>query len=194
MSTNTNLECTKVQLAAQRKHEYRLRTKAGRKVYDAARYQKNKEAVIMKQALRRQTHAQHIKEQDLIYRSLHKKEIAETNSKYREENKESIGARQSQWYQDNKEHVAEQRRLYLASERGRIVNNEGGARRKARKRTQICGCCVPKDIQPLYAEASKQGMHVDHIKPLSKGGLHCLDNLQLLTPYDNLSKAAKYAS
>jgi hypothetical protein len=33
--------------------------------------------------------------------------------------------------------------------------------------------------------------HVDHVMPLSKDGLHDKDNIQLLCPKCNLSKAAK---
>lgn len=34
--------------------------------------------------------------------------------------------------------------------------------------------------------------HVDHIRPISKGGLHHEDNLQILTAEINLQKSAKY--
>lgn len=36
------------------------------------------------------------------------------------------------------------------------------------------------------------GNHVDHIKPLAKGGTHTLDNLQYLLAIDNLKKGSKY--
>ena len=47
-------------------------------------------------------------------------------------------------------------------------------------------------IKTLYMTASKLGLHVDHIKPLSKGGLHEPNNLQLLSPEENMKKGAKY--
>jgi 5-methylcytosine-specific restriction endonuclease McrA len=47
-------------------------------------------------------------------------------------------------------------------------------------------------IKTLYMTASKMGLHVDHIRPLAKGGKHEPSNLQLLTPEENLKKGAKY--
>lgn len=35
-------------------------------------------------------------------------------------------------------------------------------------------------------------MHVDHVKPLAAGGLHCLRNMQLLEPAENCSKGARW--
>lgn len=54
------------------------------------------------------------------------------------------------------------------------------------------------DVIALYAKARAltelvgEPYHVDHIKPLSKGGLHHPDNLQVLLGRDNLRKGAKY--
>ena len=49
-------------------------------------------------------------------------------------------------------------------------------------------------IKQLYETARAEGLHVDHVVPLApcracgRRGLHRLDNLQLLTPEDNLAK------
>ena len=48
-----------------------------------------------------------------------------------------------------------------------------------------------KERNLLNKEAGYIKYHVDHIKPLSKGGLHHQDNLQILTATENLRKGAK---
>ena len=46
-------------------------------------------------------------------------------------------------------------------------------------------------MDELYEFAGKNGFHVDHVKPLEKGGLHHWSNLQVLDANDNLVKGAK---
>jgi len=66
--------------------------------------------------------------------------------------------------------------------------NERAAKRRARMRSQICLCCVSKDLIPLYEKARIQNLEVDHIIPISRGGLHCKKNLQLLSIEENRHK------
>lgn len=45
-------------------------------------------------------------------------------------------------------------------------------------------------IKQIY-RSCPEGYHVDHIRPISKGGLHHEDNLQYLPKQINLEKSAK---
>lgn len=78
----------------------------------------------------------------------------------------------------------------------RSINN-------AKRRARLLGLTPPLSIEEraliiaLYAEAraltelSGESYHVDHIKPLAKGGLHHPSNLQILRGIDNLKKGCK---
>jgi 5-methylcytosine-specific restriction endonuclease McrA len=65
-------------------------------------------------------------------------------------------------------------------------------RRQALRLSLTCSCCAPWSFKFIYAQARALGMHVDHVKPLARGGSHCLRNMVLLAPLDNLRKGAKY--
>ena len=100
----------------------------------------------------------------------------EANNRYRKENPEKV----KQWKaKDRAEH------------KNRI--NSDNAKRRAQLKTEV----TPEIIQ-MYAlrdfyTAMSLGdsFHVDHIVPLSKGGLHTADNLQVIPAIDNLRKGSK---
>ena len=75
-------------------------------------------------------------------------------------------------------------------EQRQATMNEANARYRARKKNQV----IPgEDLQPIK-ELYKQtppGYEVDHIIPLSKGGLHTFSNLQHLTKNANRKKSNK---
>lgn len=74
------------------------------------------------------------------------------------------------------------------------------ARRAARKRngTPALTSQEQAEVIALYAKARAlteligEAYHVDHIKPLSKGGLHHPSNLQVLRGIDNIRKGNRY--
>lgn len=68
--------------------------------------------------------------------------------------------------------------------------NESWARYMAKRKNQTPENADIKAIQQFYANCPK-GYEVDHIIPLSKGGLHTLENLQYLTIGENRKKSNK---
>jgi hypothetical protein len=66
------------------------------------------------------------------------------------------------------------------------------ALRRARMKAAACNCCAPVSFRLIYEQARSLRMHVDHVRPLAKGGKHCLRNLQLLEPHSNRVKNAKW--
>jgi 5-methylcytosine-specific restriction endonuclease McrA len=72
------------------------------------------------------------------------------------------------------------------------IASAGVRRYQARKASALCDCCATISFKFSYLQAKALGMEVDHIRPLSKGGKHCLRNLQLLERHDNRVKHAKW--
>lgn len=78
--------------------------------------------------------------------------------------------------------------------------SEISARKRCRKLEQTPDL-TPEEKQRIHdmywlardlRAVSGQEYHVDHIRPLAKGGLHHPDNLQILPADINMSKGAKY--
>ena len=85
----------------------------------------------------------------------------------------------------------EARRLPKTEERYKRIRgkaNEAWQRYHARQKAQTPPNADLKLMQELY-ENCPEGYEVDHIIPISKGGLHHQDNLQYLTKAQNRSKS-----
>lgn len=116
-------------------------------------------------------------------------------------NKETIKTRTKEWQKKNKERYTEIRKKYLTSLKGKITKQINRENRRALEKSSGDGTVNRKSITGLYiiqsgkcAISGKElnyKFHIDHIKPLSKGGLHTISNIQLLLPIENLKKGSK---
>jgi len=137
-------------------------------------------------------------EYDIKYRQEHKVERA----KYYQEHKKQI----AEHYQERKTEIAKYRQehktekaLYNVKYRQNNPDkiNARNAKRRASKLKQISSTANLNKIAKFYSKAQKLSkdtgikMHVDHIIPLSKGGLHHENNLQIITATQNLRKSNK---
>lgn len=86
------------------------------------------------------------------------------------------------------------RRLNLTPEekviRHKAIHNEAWHRYMAKRKNQTPDNVDIKALQQFYLNCP-DGHEVDHIIPVSKGGLHCLENLQYLTVSENRRKSNK---
>lgn len=119
----------------------------------------------------------------MTYRERHK----EKRTKWKRENQEKLWKyhreKSKQWYKDNPEKATitahksrAKRQSLLVGEITKDQLNKLFASQKFR-----CAICRQKLINKK---------HLDHIMPLSKGGLHEIKNLQYLCPTCNLRKSA----
>lgn len=81
--------------------------------------------------------------------------------------------------------TAEEKHRYV-----RARSNEAWQRYMAKKKNQTPIDADISAIREFYLNCPA-GYEVDHIYPLSKGGLHTLENLQYLTIHENRKKSNK---
>jgi 5-methylcytosine-specific restriction endonuclease McrA len=90
--------------------------------------------------------------------------------------------------------ICNPKRLTLTKEekqiRARSRQNEAWQRYMAKRKNQTPPNIDIKALQQFYLNCPK-GYEVDHIIPISKGGLHTLENLQYLTAIENRKKSNK---
>jgi 5-methylcytosine-specific restriction endonuclease McrA len=74
--------------------------------------------------------------------------------------------------------------------KNRAIKNEAWQRYMAKRKNQTPDNVDINLLQQFYLNCP-EGHEVDHKIPISKGGLHCLENLQYLTVSENRKKSNK---
>jgi hypothetical protein len=121
----------------------------------------------------------------------------EAAAAWKNANKPSIAEYGRAWRLANPGYAARSAKQWRAENPGKLPeywakwNPVCNATRRAAKKAAACDCCVPWTFKFIYAQARALEMHVDHVIPLARGGLHCLRNMQLLSPGENLRKGAR---
>ena len=123
-----------------------------------------------------------------LKRNLHKLYDDDLMAQYR--TTEKVRKKQINWRKNNPEKVAEQRARIDPAKRRQYTATYG-----MRKKNQMPEDASIELIQEIYNESvrltEETGVphEVDHIIPVSKGGLHHQDNLQILTRTENRKKS-----
>ena len=160
--------------------QYRQENKEELKLKRANYYKKNTEKLLSRNKKYQQENKEKVKNTNDKYRRAHRKEFRMYAATYRQKNPEKVKL--------NNERFNHAHPRYSSAK---------SARYKAEKRNQTPLDADKDKIEEFYKEAhiltKKTGIqyHVDHIMPISKGGLHHQDNLQVITATENLKKSNK---
>jgi len=131
--------------------------------------------------------------------------IVEYSKQYRKDNKDTIAEWKRQYYKDNKGTIVERTKQYFKSPSGRKVIKVRSQNRRARKKkaegkiTKIVIQQIEENNILKYGELTcvycgalvSNGYHLDHKKPLARGGSNTVENLAIACPTCNLRKNAK---
>ena len=115
------------------------------------------------------------------------------SKRYQDNNRDAVLARRVL----NKEADSIRGKLWVKANRARV--NEKAANRRARVREQTPDMCDMEVsmiramywISDVLSNSCGESFHIDHIHPISKGGLHEFANLQILSAEENFKKGAK---
>ena len=107
----------------------------------------------------------------------------EYNKKWRLNNKDCIRKARLKWNKNNPEKCKIQKKNEKAKRRGAEgsfnKNDIEQILKQQKHKCAVCKCCI------------KTKFHVDHIKPIARGGSNDRKNLQILCPPCNMKKGAK---
>ena len=112
---------------------------------------------------------------------------------YYKANKTTALIRNKAWSGVNKTSITASSEKYRQANKGAYTAYTTAYR--ARKLQATPSWADMNVVKLIYLEAQSKNLHVDHIIPLNSSivcGLHCEDNLQLLTPFDNRVKSNKH--
>ena len=109
---------------------------------------------------------------------------------YREKNKDRIKTRKRVYYKKNRDEINNKQKAYAKENRDKYAANS--AKRRASKQKQTTKLTdTQKELIKLYYKVAcwlGEHFHVDHTIPITKGGTHHPNNLQIIPAYINLRK------
>ncbi len=147
-----------------------------------------------------------------MYHEAHREELVQYRHDYFLANREKYKERRAENYRENRaDYIRKARewkdanpeRAKATSDAWRIANPDKIRANTERRRSRYVGSFTDSDIavlrkrqkgkcgNPSCDKNLKDGFHIDHILPVSKGGTCWPENLQLLCPKCNIKKSAK---
>jgi hypothetical protein len=156
---------------------------SGHKTYIKAYHNANSETIVPYRA---------------AYYAANREKLATQQAVYRKSNPEKIAARNAAYNNTNREKIAAQQAVYIKANPAVIAAIK--AQRRAAKLKATPAWADRQTIKKIYddcafiSRVTGEKHHVDHRYPLQSDwvcGLHVIENLQILTATENLTKGNK---
>lgn len=171
--------------------EYYFRRKLGK------HYNTCKECAKAETKARKSADPEGVKAYNEAYGAKHRARLNEDAVRYRKQNKDRIREARATRYSENSEQIKTSVYEYRKQNPHMVTKWNAARRARVRDLTPELTKEQQEQIDYLYWLAkdlravSGEEYHVDHIFPLSKGGLHEPSNLQILPKDLNLQKSTK---
>ena len=118
----------------------------------------------------------------------YKKSKSDYDREYRKINKEKLNKQSKEWRENNRGRVKKTKQKYYQNNKSKFRAKD--AKRRALELEKTPDYANLKLIELIY-DYCPEGYHIDHMKPISRGGLHHESNLCYLPAKVNLSKNNK---
>ena len=150
-----------------------------KKAKDKAYYKANSEKIKARSRAYREANLEKIKVRVKVYYKANPEKYYVQHKAYRKANPEKAKAHSRAWARKNKGAINSFTRAYQT-----LKQNKNCITTKEDKQLARWVYSQSKNL----SETTDIKWHVDHIKPLSKGGMHSLNNLQIVPATWNLQK------
>ena len=139
-------------------------------------------------------HREEIAARKKVYRQLNSQKISEYGKKFRELHREEIAARKKVYRKLNCKKLREYEKKF--NKRKPELKSERSRKRRAKQRNSVIPLTANERQSMLVMERTRQELktetgrsyHIDHILPISHGGIHHPINLRILDGGENISK------
>lgn len=184
-----------------KKKEYHIKNKDKHLLYLKQYHHKHKEKAIETSRKYYRDNRSDILEQKKIYNKNNRDSKRNYNKKYGQENAVKIYIQKKEYAHEHKVERDEWYEKYKQTDRGRAVIITKSSKRRAIRRNVDDGTVTADFLQQLAndtkyciftgVELIPENRHLDHILPLSRGGLHTITNVRFISNHANVVKNNK---
>lgn len=178
--------------------EHYLKNRESILIKSKERYKIKRDIILEQKRIYYREHIENKSEYNKMYREINREKLSESHREYQKNNREVVNEKAAEYRKNNPEKTKEIYARYRAKNKEKYVIY---ARNRRAWKLGAGGSYTEDDIKFMLSLQKNKcaicsvsvagGYHIDHVIPLSKGGVNDKSNLQILCAPCNRSKGAK---